>query len=66
MRLALETMAAVALAGVFSFVIPVLGDGEADLGKHLFMFNVCFDMMVLSAAAAFVYGIVRIAAAARR
>lgn len=62
MRLALETMLAVALAGAFSFVIPVLGDGEADLAKHLFMFNVCFDMMVVSAAAALICGIARLAA----
>ncbi|MBW5449070.1 hypothetical protein GE107_23850 [Cohnella sp. CFH 77786] len=58
-RLGLESMAAVGLAGLFSAVVPILGDGEADLGKHLFMFNVCFDMMVVSAGAAAVYGIVR-------
>ncbi len=62
MRLALETMAAVALAGVFSFIVPIIGDGEADLGKHLFMFNVCFDMMLVSAAAALAYGIARMVA----
>jgi hypothetical protein len=55
-RLALEVMAAVALAGVFSMMVPILGDGEADLGKHLFMFSACFDMMGVSAAAAFAYG----------
>ena len=38
--------AAVGLIGIFGFTIPLLGDGEADLGKHLFLFNVCFDMMI--------------------
>ncbi|XID91752.1 hypothetical protein ACF3MZ_25160 [Paenibacillaceae bacterium WGS1546] len=59
-RLAAETLAVVALTGVFSFVIPLIGDGEADLGKHLFMFNVCFDMMVISVFAGTVYGVVRL------
>ena len=61
-RLGLEVMAVVALAGAFSLVIPVLGDGEADLAKHLFMFNVCFDMMVVSAVAALIYGLAYLAA----
>ncbi|OGX61323.1 MAG: hypothetical protein A2189_01975 [Paenibacillus sp. RIFOXYA1_FULL_44_5] len=35
-------------AAILTFVIPVLGDGEADLSKHLFLFNVFFDLMLLS------------------
>lgn len=35
------------LIGIFSFLVPILGDGRADIGKHLFLFNVCFDMMVV-------------------
>lgn len=46
-RLRGELMMAVGLVGVFGFMIPILGDGLADLGKHLFLFNVCFDMMVV-------------------
>lgn len=49
-RARLETMAIISLCGLFALVVPILGDGEADLGKHLFMFNVCFDMMLISAA----------------
>lgn len=64
-RLGLETMAAVGLAGVFSAVVPILGDGEADLGKHLFMFSACFDMMVVSAAGTVLYGAVRMIARSR-
>lgn len=36
------------LIGAVSFVVPVLGDGEADHAKHLFLFNVAFDMMVVA------------------
>jgi hypothetical protein len=27
------------------FVLPVVADGEADLSKHLFLFNICFDLL---------------------
>jgi len=37
----------IGLIGLFGFAVPLLGDGEADLGKHLFLFNVCFDMMLV-------------------
>ncbi len=60
-RIAVETMAVVALAGAFSCVVPLIGDGEADLGKHLFMFNVCFDMMVISVIAGAFYGAIKLA-----
>jgi hypothetical protein len=64
-RLKAETLAVVALTGVMAIMIPIVGDGEADLGKHLFMFNVSFDMIVFSVLAGAVYGIFRIAAAGR-
>ncbi|MNP80030.1 hypothetical protein D3C76_1779990 [compost metagenome] len=35
------------LIGIFSFLVPILGDGRADIGKHLFLFNVSFDMMAV-------------------
>src|SRR5690606_14627585 len=40
-----ETFAVLAVIGAISFAIPIIGDGEADLSKHLFLFNVCFDLM---------------------
>jgi len=64
-RLVLETMATVGIAGLFAFVVPIIGDGEADLGKHLFMFSACFDMMVVSAITALLYGLVHIMARKR-
>lgn len=44
-RIYAETFALIGLIGAVSFLIPVIGDGEADLSKHLFLFNVCFDLM---------------------
>lgn len=58
-RLTMEMLVAVALAGIFSYVVPLIGDGEADLGKHLFMFNVCFDLMVVSIITGAAYGIAK-------
>jgi len=58
-RLAAEFFGFIALTGIIQFVLPVIGDGEADLSKHLFLFNVCFDIF---AAAAPVYASDRIAA----
>ncbi|GGF59903.1 membrane protein [Paenibacillus albidus] len=43
-----ELMMLLGLIGIFSFLVPILGDGRADIGKHLFMFNVSFDMMVVT------------------
>ncbi|WP_052476333.1 glycan biosynthesis hexose transferase WsfD [Cohnella kolymensis] len=65
-RLGAETLAAVGLAGAFACVVPLIGDGEADLGKHLFMFNVCFDMMVISVVAGMSYGLAKLASLAKR
>lgn len=42
-----ELLMLLGLIGLFSFLVPILGDGRADIGKHLFLFNVCFDMMVV-------------------
>jgi hypothetical protein len=64
-RIALEALATVAVAGAFAAVVPIIGDGEADLGKHLFMFSVCFDMMVVSAVVGVVYGVARFATRSR-
>lgn len=65
-RLVAETLAVVWLAGMFSFVVPVIGDGEADLAKHLFMFNVCSDMMIVSTIAVAARAVARPAGIRRR
>jgi len=48
MKRYVETFALVGVIGAISFLIPVIGDGEADLSKHLFLFNAVFDVMFVS------------------
>ncbi|SEC05270.1 hypothetical protein [Paenibacillus sp. GP183] len=46
-RFMYEVFAMIPMIGVVAFLVPLLGDGEADMEKHLFLFNVCFDLMLL-------------------
>ncbi|MHA6482551.1 glycan biosynthesis hexose transferase WsfD [Paenibacillus sp. strain BS8-2] len=55
-----ELFLLLALTGIFAFLIPILGDGLADMGKHLFLFNVCFDMMVVTAIVWVVHRVFRL------
>lgn len=43
----LEMLAFIGLIGLSQFGISFLGAGDADIAKHLFLFNVCFDLMFL-------------------
>ncbi|WP_168123896.1 hypothetical protein [Paenibacillus sp. HB172176] len=47
-RIRVELFLLLALTGMFSFLIPILGDGQADIAKHLFLFNAVFDMMLIT------------------
>lgn len=38
-----------AVTGITQFVLPVIGDGDADLAKHLFLFNLCSDLLFFTA-----------------
>ncbi|MNL77763.1 hypothetical protein D3C87_2040060 [compost metagenome] len=49
------------LIGLFSFLVPIMGDGRADIGKHLFLFNVSFDMMAVVMFGWLVHKLVRLA-----
>lgn len=49
-RLYIELIALLGMTGLMQFVIPIIGDGEADLSKHLFLFNAAFDCMFIAAA----------------
>jgi hypothetical protein len=60
LRLGVETMAIIGIAGAFAVFVAIIGDGEADMGKHLFMFNVCFDMMVISIVTGMAYGLAKL------
>jgi hypothetical protein len=44
-RAAYEVFMSVGAIAVIAFLVPLIGDGEADMEKHLFLFNVCFDIM---------------------
>lgn len=44
-RITLEFLALVGIIGVIQFGVAFVGAGDADLGKHLFLFNLCFDVM---------------------
>lgn len=48
-RIAAELFILLGLTGIFSFLIPIVGDGQADMGKHLFLFNVVFDAILVTA-----------------
>ncbi|MGN7380898.1 Uncharacterised protein [Chlamydia abortus] len=58
-RMYMELLMTIALIGVIQFIVPVIGDGEADLAKHLFLFNVCFDMLFVSGVVWVVHFMVR-------
>ncbi|MDF2925608.1 MAG: rane protein [Paenibacillaceae bacterium] len=64
-RLYLEVLAAIGLGALILFVTPVIGDGEADLVKHLFGFNICFDLMLWISAFWLLEGLQRTGAALR-
>lgn len=36
------------LTAMSQFVLPIIGNGEADLQKHMLLFNICFDLMLLT------------------
>jgi len=57
----IEFLAAVSLIGASQMVLPLLGDGEADLGKHLFLFNFAFDILFIALAVFTVAGIAKAA-----
>ncbi|MEF3303137.1 glycan biosynthesis hexose transferase WsfD [Paenibacillus sp. GYB003] len=54
-RIRTELMMLIGLVGAIGFLMPILGDGQADIGKHLFLFNVCFDMMLVVSVIWLVY-----------
>lgn len=50
-----------------AYVTPLLGDGDADLSKHLFLYNVAFDFMAVVSAGLIAAGLAHaVAAAAKR
>lgn len=61
-RFITETAGFILLTGMVQFVLPIIGDGDADLSKHLYLFNTSFDLL---AAAGLTYISAKLAAAVR-
>ncbi|MGZ9583912.1 glycan biosynthesis hexose transferase WsfD [Paenibacillus marinisediminis] len=53
----LEIILLLIIISLLAIAIPLVGDGEADLGKHLFLFNATFDMLLISFAVWVVFAI---------
>ncbi len=51
-RALLEFLAAIAVMGALQFAMPYIADGDGDLNKHLFLFNVAADILIFSGIAA--------------
>ncbi|HZG88401.1 hypothetical protein [Paenibacillus sp.] len=57
---------AVPCVAAIAYVTPILGDGDADLAKHLFLYNAAFDFMAATGAALLAAVLARTAAAAAK
>jgi len=47
-RFIIESAGFILLTGMMQFVLPIIGDGDADLSKHLYLFNVSFDLLFVT------------------
>lgn len=47
-RFLVEFFGFIALTGIMQFILPIVADGEADISKHLFLFDVSFDLLFSS------------------
>lgn len=61
-RFLVEFFGFIAMIGAMQFVLPIIADGEADASKHLFLFNLSFDILF---GAGLTYLILKSAAAVR-
>jgi hypothetical protein len=57
--LMVELVAALFLIAVSQLAVPILGDGEADISKHLFLFNTTFDLLFTALAVYAVHCLIR-------
>ena len=44
----MEFLGFITLMGIIQFVLPIIGDGDADLSKHLYLFNISFDLLFVA------------------
>ncbi|PWK07004.1 hypothetical protein [Tumebacillus permanentifrigoris] len=47
-KLLVEFFLVIEVMAMAQYVLPILGDGEADLGKHLFLFNLLGSVMLVT------------------
>jgi hypothetical protein len=47
-RFLVEFFGFIAITGAMQLILPIIADGEADISKHLFLFDVSFDMLFVS------------------
>ena len=57
---------AVPFVAAIAYATPILGDGDADLSKHLFLYNVTFDFMAAASAGLLAACLAHAAAAAAK
>jgi hypothetical protein len=53
--LAIEFILLIGLMGIMQLLITIVGSGDADLAKHLFLFNVDFDLLFLFSIYCLIY-----------
>ncbi|MEV3166927.1 hypothetical protein ABNE06_13925 [Paenibacillus larvae] len=58
-KIRLEMLMSVGFIGIIALLVPLIGDGEADLQKHLFLFNVTLDIMLTVSLVWIVYRIAK-------
>ncbi|MFL0196390.1 hypothetical protein ACJDU8_12615 [Clostridium sp. WILCCON 0269] len=49
LRLFMLLLLFILLSGASQLILPVIGSGYGDFGKHLFLLNLCYDVMVVVA-----------------
>lgn len=54
-RLLILMLFFILLSGASQLILPVIGSGHGDFGKHLFLLNFCYDIMVVIVLVWFVH-----------
>lgn len=60
LRLLILMLLFILLSGASQLILPVIGSGHGDFGKHLFLLNFCYDIMVVIALVWLVHNISKI------
>lgn len=60
LRLLILMLLFILVSGASQLILPVIGSGHGDFGKHLFLLNFCYDIMAVIALVWFVHIISKI------